>query len=52
MGKKSSQTDVQQAQIVTMHGEDYTETKICEKLKCSKTAAPNAIAKHKTDGTF
>ena len=50
MGKKSSMTDVQRAQIVTLHGEGYTEGKIFEKFECSITAVHNAIAKHKTDG--
>ena len=50
MGKKSSLTDIQRAQIVTLHDEDDTERKISE--MCSKTAVHNAIAKHWTDGIF
>ena len=36
MGKKSSLTNVQRAQIVTLHDKGYTKMKIFEKLKCSK----------------
>ena len=52
LGKKSSLTDVQRAQIVALHGEGYTESKISEKLKCSNTDEYNAIAKHRTDEIF
>ncbi len=52
MGKKSSLTEVLRAQIVTLHGEGYTERDISAKLRYSKTAVHNAIVKFNTDGTF
>ena len=45
MGKKSSLTEVLRAQIVTVHGEGYTERDISAKLRYSKTAMHNAIVK-------
>ena len=41
MGKKSL-TEAQSSQIVTLHGERYTERDIAAKLHCSKTAMHNA----------
>ena len=52
VGKKSSLTEVGRAQIVTLHGEGYTERDIAAKLSCSKTAVHRAIVKFSADGTF
>ena len=43
---------VQQAQIVTLHGESNMKRKICEKLNCLKTAMHNAVGKYQTDVNF
>lgn len=50
MGQKSSPIGVQRDQIVTLHGEDYTQRKIFERLTLSKTAVHNAIVKHRIGG--
>ena len=52
MGKTSSLIEVQRAQIVTLHGEGYTERDTAAKLCCSKTVVHNAIIKFNADGTF
>ena len=52
MGKKSSLTEVQRAQIITLRGEGYTERQISSKLKFSKTAVHNAIKKYRLDGVL
>ena len=45
-------TEVRMTQIVTLHGEGYTETDIAAKLRCAKTVVRNAIVKFNADGTF
>ena len=56
MDKKPSLTEVRRTQIVTPHGEGYTERDIAAELSCSKTAAPNAIVNNllwlKTTSSF
>ena len=52
VGKKSSLTEVRRAQIVTLHGEGFTERDIATKLRCSKITVHSAIAKSSADGTF
>ena len=49
---KSSLTEVRKAQIVTLHGEGYTERDTTDKLCCPKTAVHNAIVKFNVYGTF
>ena len=43
MGKKSSLSQVQRAEIVTLHKEGYLERKISSKCDVSKTAVHRAI---------
>ena len=54
MGKKLFLTEVRRVQIlvVTLHGEGFTERDIAVKLRCSKTAVHNGIAKFNADVTF
>ena len=42
--------EVRKAQIVTLHGEGYTERDIAAKLRCSKTAVH--VVKFSADGRF
>ena len=52
MGKKSSLTEIWRAEIVTLHGEGYTERDIAAKLDGSKTWVHNAIVKFNANGIF
>ena len=52
MVKRLSLTEVWRAQIVTLHGEEYTESDIADKLHCSKTVVHNAIMTFKADSMF
>jgi transposase len=52
MGKKASLSDVQRAQIVTLHKEGYSERKIAVKICCSKTAVHTAISKFENEGSY
>ena len=51
MGITSSLTEVPREQIVTSHGEGYTEWNIAAKLRCSKPAVPNANVKYNAERT-
>ena len=44
MGKNWPLADIQRAQIFPLHGKGYTEWKVSEVLKCSKTAVHNVSA--------
>ena len=50
--KQSSLTEVRRAQIVSLHGEGYTERDIAANLRCSNTAVLNAVVKFNADATF
>ena len=52
MGKKSSVSDVQRAQIVALYKEGYSERSISERIKISKNAVHNAVVKFKKAGTY
>ena len=52
MGKKSSLSNVQHAQIVALYKEGYSECLISERIKRSKNAVYNAVIKFKKTGTY
>lgn len=52
MGKKASLSEVQRAQVVTLHKEGYSERSISERVGCSKTAVHQAVAKFQMEGTY
>ena len=50
--KKSSLTEVRRAQIVTLHGEGFTERDIAAKLSYSTSSVLRVIIKFNVDGPF
>ena len=50
--KQSSLTEVRRAQIVSLHGERYTERDTADNLRCSNTAVLNAVVKFNADAAF
>ncbi|KAK6173376.1 hypothetical protein SNE40_016841 [Patella caerulea] len=52
MGRKSSLTEIQRAQAVTLKEEGYSIRNIARRLRISKTAVHNAVLKFNTDGNF
>ena len=52
MGKNVPLSEVQQAQIEALHKEGYSERLISEKMKCSKSAVYNAVAKFQNTGSY
>ena len=50
MGKKSSLSDVQRAQIVVLYKEEYFERSISERMKKSKNAVYDAVVKLRKQG--
>ena len=50
MGKKSSLSDVQRAQIVALYKEGYSERSISERIKRSKNPVHNTVVKFKKQG--
>ena len=52
MGKKASLSEVQRAEIVTLHKEGYAERAISERVGCSKTAVHQAVVKFQTKRTY
>ena len=52
MGKKSPLSDVQRAQIVAFHKEEYSERSISERIKRSKNAVFNAVVQFNKTGTY
>ena len=52
MGKNVPLSEVEQAQIVALHKEGHSERLISQKMKKSKTAVHNAIAKFRNTGTY
>ena len=45
-------SEVQRALIVALHKEGYSERLISEKMKCSKSAAHNAVVKFQNTGSY
>ena len=52
MGKNVPLSEVQRAQIVTLHKEGYSERLISEKMKCGKSAVHNAVVKFQNTGSY
>ena len=52
MGKKSTLSDVERAQIMALHKEGYSERSISERVKRSKNAVHNAVMKFQKSGTY
>ena len=52
MGKNVPLSEVERAQIVALHKEGHSERLISQKLKKSKTAVHNAMAKFRNTGTY
>ena len=52
MGKNVPLSEVERAQIVALHKEDHSERLISQKMKKSKTAVHNAMAKFRNTGTY
>ena len=52
MGKNVPLSEVERAQIVALHKEGYSERLISQKMKKSKTAVHNAMAKFRNTGTY
>ena len=52
MGKKSTLSDVEHAQIMALHREGHSERSISEQIKCSKNAVHNAVLKFQKSGTY
>ena len=52
MGKNVPLSEVERAQIVALHKEGHSERLISQKMKKSKTAVHNAMAKFRNTGTY
>ena len=52
MGKNVPLSEVERAQIVALHKEGHSERLISQKMKESKTAVHNAMAKFRNTGTY
>ena len=52
MGKNVPLSEVERAQIVALHKEGHSEQLISQKMKKSKTAVHNAMAKFRNTGTY
>ena len=52
MGKKSTLSDVERAQIMALHKKGYSERSISERVKRSKNAIQNAVVKFQKSGTY
>ena len=52
MGKKSSLSSEKRAQLVTLSNLNFSVREIARKMKVSKTAVHNAIAKYQNKGIF
>ena len=52
MGKKSTHSNVEHAQIMAFHKAGYSERSISERVKRSKNAVHNAVMKFQKSGTY
>ena len=52
MGRNIPLSEVERAQIVTLHKEGYSERLISKKIKRSKCAVHNAIIKFRNTGSY